>query len=330
MKPWARDFFLVGAIVVWWVGLVPSPARADEPRMGHWRYYPIAHGTPEEPLPPQEELLKVVPPLRTAPTFSQEQRELGVALWWGDHGQLLFSEQPPSAVDLSRKPVVRSPAGEDEPLVLGLWSLTHTGSITLSVKESPFPVTIRSVVFAPRYLPTPYQGVKVDGGRVVGFATYMPESGMSEVAPGRNVVFWINVTVPDGTKPGRYDITFELIIHQVKVMQLPATVEVLPFALPRADIAYGMYFRGVGPSQFLEPRYTQPELMKAYWRDMARHGMTSVSWYMYTGSGDLIDNEGELKPLENHQSVMMLEDMKEAGLIWPDIPILLLSSNLGK
>jgi hypothetical protein len=91
-----------------------------------------------------------------------------------------------------------------------------------------------------------------------------------------------------------------------------------------------MYFRGVGPSQFLEPRYTQPELMKAYWHDMARHGMTSVSWYMYTGSGGLIDNEGKPKPLENHQSVMMLADMKEAGLIWPDIPILLLSSNLGK
>ena len=281
-----------------------------------------------EPVPPAEELLEVVPALREAPEFSREQRDLGVALWWGDHSQILYCEQPPGQEDLTRKPEIRTPAGEDEPLVLGVWSITRTGSVSLGVKKSAFPVTIRRVVFAPRYLPTPHRGVKVQGGRDVGFATFMPESGMDESMPGRNVVFWINVAVPEGTKPGRYEIALEMIIHQVKVVELPVTVDALPFKLPRADIAYRMYFRGVGPSQFLKPRYTKPELMKAYWRDLARHGMTSISWYAgYTGP-DMVDKQGKLAPLDRHTSMRQLLEMKKAGLVRPDIPIMLLSSNL--
>lgn len=305
-----------------------AAAGAEEPVMGHWWYYPVAHGTPTEPVPAAQELLKVVPRLREAPEFSEEQRELGVALWWADHSQILYCEQPPSGEDLARKPEVRTPAGEDEPLVLGIWSITRTGSVSLSVKESAFPVTIRRVVFALRYLPTPYRGVKIEGGRDVGFATFMPESGMDECSPGRNVVFWINVAVPEGTKAGRYEITLELIVHQAKVADLPVMVEVLPFDLPRADIAYGMYFRGVGPSNFLKPRYTKPELMKAYWKDLARHGMTSISWYVsYTGP-DIVDKDGKLRPIDGHASVRHLLEMKEAELVHADIPIMMLSSNL--
>ncbi|GEM_PF-2932568 len=318
----------------------PVDLMAEEPLMGYWRNFPVAHGTPLEPLPPKEELLKVVPPLRDPPTFNQEHQDLGVAPWWADYSELLFSEQPPRAADLARKPFIRTTAGEDEPLVLGLWSIKHTGTITLSVKKSPFPVTIRRVEFAPRYVPTSYRGVNVDGGRIIGFATYMPESGTGEIKPGENIVFWINVTVPPGTKPGRFEISFELIIHQVKVVVFPATVEVLPFDLPRADIAYGMYFRPLGGK--VAPRYRTPELMRAYWRDMARHGMTSATMYMYMQWVDshagahtedvmrgrcFIDKDGNLKPLEGHLGIKRLEEMKKDGLIWPDIPIMLLPTD---
>ena len=322
---WFRIAVAVG--VVFLSLRMAGAAEAEKPLRGHWWYFPVAHGTPDEPVPPDAELLKVVPPLREVPKFTNEQRDLGVATWWGDHGQLLFSEQPPSPADLARKPHVRTPPGEDEPFVLGVWGITRTGSVTLSVAESPFPVTIRRVDFAPRYLPTPYQGVKVEGGRVVGLATYLPEEGMAELQPGRNVVFWINVAVPRATKPGRYPIKFQLIVHQIKVVELPATVEVLPFTLPRADIAYGMYFR-VAP-KFLGARYMKPELLKAYWRDMARHGMTSATPYMYTRSGDLIDKSGKPKPLDGHESVTQLMDMKRAGLVHADLPVMLLSTSLG-
>ena len=302
---------------------------ADEPLVGHWRYFPVAAGTPEEPLPSDADLLKVVPPLREAPAFSPEAETLGVACWWADYSQPLFSEQPPTAADLARPPVIRASPGEDEPLLLGLWGISRTGTVTLTVKQSPFPVTVRRVEFAPRYLPTPYRGVKVEGGRVVHFATYMPEEGTAEMRPGENVVFWINVAVPKEAKPGDYPIALNLIVHQVKEVTLTATATVLPFVLPRADIAYGMYYRWAGPKG--SARFRTPELLRSYWRDMARHGMTSATHYLYTRSGLFTDKQGKLKAdLDAHESMRALCDMQEDGLIHADTPIMLLSSHLSK
>jgi hypothetical protein len=315
----------VGAVLA--LGVTGAWA-ADEPLVGQWRYFPVAAGTPDEPLPPPEELLKVVPPLRTAPAFSPEAQALGVATWWADYSQPLFAEQPPTAVDLARPPVLRTCPGEDEPLALALWSISRTGSVTLSVKESPFPVTLRRLEFAPRYLPTPYRGVQVEGGRVVGLATYMPEEGTAEMRPGENTVFWINLAVPLDAKPGDYPVTLNLTVHQVQEIALTTTVTVLPFTLPRADVAYGMYFRWAGPKE--SPRYGTPEFLRTYWRDLARHGMTSVSFYQYTASGDFIDEAGKPKALDGHLGIQQLQDMKADGLIHADIPIMLLSSNLSK
>jgi len=312
-----------------WLLLHPAATSAeDKPLIGHWRYFPVAHGTPEEPVPPDSELLKVVPPMRPMPTFPEGAQALGVALWWADHGQLLFSEQPPTPADLRRRPETRTPPGEDEPLVLCLWGLADARTVTVAPKDPPFEVTVRKVEFAPRYLPTPYQGVKVEAGRVVGFATYMPESGYGEVTKGQNTVFWVNVPVPTGTAPGVYEVPLNVIVHQVKAFDITARVEVLPFELPRADIAYGMYFR---PLAQVDPRYRKPPLMKAYWRDMARHGMTSATHYMYTRSGQFTDKEGNLKAdLDAHESMRTLRDMQQAGLIHNDVPMMLLSSDLNK
>lgn len=318
----------ITAVVLTVALLLSSSVEADEPLKGLWWYYPVAHGTPDEPMPSDAELLKVVPPLRKAPAFTKTDKQLGLATWWGDYSQLIYSEQPPSRSDLARKPVVSTPAGEDEPLVLGIWGISRSGAVTLSTAKSPFPVTIRQILFDPRRLPTPYRGVDVRGGRTVGFSTYLPESGSGTVRPGENTVFWINVQVPKGTAPGSYKIDLNLIVHQVKQVPIQATVNVLPFELPAADIAYGMYFRWAGPKD--DARYRTPELMKMYWEDMARHGMTSVSLYQYTASGTFMDAQGNVKPLDNHEDVKILEQMKQIGLVHQNIPIMILSSNLSE
>ena len=61
--------------------------------------------------------------------------------------------------------------------------------------------------------------------------------------------------------------------------------------------------------------------MRAYWRDMARHGMTSIS--LYNTDQPVIGDDG--KPnLDGHRDIENLKDMMEDGLIHPDIPIMLL------
>ena len=231
-------------------------------------------------------------------------------------------EQPPSQADLERPALVRTPAGEDEPLLLGVWGITRTGPVSLSVKEAPFPVTIRHIEFEPHYVPPPYEGRIIKGGRIVGFATYLPEQGIAYVRKGKRSVFWINVEVPKGTEPGEYKLVFKLIVHQKKVLDLEATVQVLDFELPRADIAYGMYFRPTDGRRF-QARYRTPELFQAYWRDMARHGMTSVTIYNYAGR--IHDDAGNPK-LDGNTDIQMLKDMMAADLVSGDIPVMWLGS----
>lgn len=247
-------------------------SRADADRVMNWRQYPVPHGTPATPRPADEEFLKVIPPLRTLGAVDDEAQQSGVAAWWADYGQHVFSEQPPTDEDLARKGAIRTSAGEDEPLVLALWGIEDAGTVTMEIFEPAFPVTIRKIEFEPRQIPSGYYDYEIDGGRIVGIPTYLPEGNQGEVTAGANTAFWITVSVPPEAKPGTYNMKGRVILHGAsKDIDLPITVEVLPFDLPRAKIAYGMYFR---PSvQTLKnPRDRTPEMMRFYWRDLARHG----------------------------------------------------------
>lgn len=306
---------LFGAVLA-----VCGSSPAGEERIMDWRRYsvPERHKVKTR-RPPDEEFLKLVPPLREAPRFREEDEKLGAAIWWADYSQFVFSEQPPTRDDLGRKPHIRTPAGEDEPLVLGLWGIEDAGKVTVEMFRSPFPVTVRMVVFAPKQIPEPYFGVTIEGGRTVGYATYLPEDATADVRAGENTVFWITVSVPDDAKPGTYRIPLRVIFHAYrKGVDLPVTVEVLPFKLPRAKIAFGMYFRPF--EQYLEKRYLTEPLMRAYWRDMARHGMTSATLYNYAS---MTDNAGNFR-LDGGHAIEWLKDMMEEGLVSTDVPIMYL------
>ena len=313
---------VTAAIIFVCIFTIRVVAEEAEPRR-FWLNYPVPHGTPTRARPRDEEFLKVLPPLRRPPAFSDESKRLGFAIWWGDYSQHVFQEQPPFEADLQRAPLAKTPPGEDEPLVLGLWGIDYAGLVTLEALEAPFPLTIRTVRFAPRPVPSEYEGGKrLKGSRVVGFASYLPESRTVTVEPGRNGVFWLTVSPPAGTEPGRYDFKLQLTLHSKRELHpLSLTVQVLPFTLPRAKIAYGMYFAPY--ESWLGARYTHPDLVRSYWRDMARHGMTSASLYNYSR---LVDDAGELK-LDGVRELEWLKQMIEEGLVTEDIPIMFLDGS---
>lgn len=307
---------------VWCMALLTSAFAADEKadRVMNWRQYPIPYGTPATPRPPDEAFLKVIPPLKTLGTVSDDAEQLGVAIWWADYGQNIFSEQPPTDEDLARKGAIRTSASEDEPLVLALWGLADVGNATLSANDPVFPITIRKVEFEPRYIPGDYYDYHIDGGRKVGISTYLPEESSVAVKAGENAAFWVTVSVPEDAESGIYEIPFQLILTDAnKAVPLAVTVEVLPFELPRANIAYGMYFRP-SATTLKNPRDRTPERLRFYWRDMARHGMTSMTLYNYTR---LHDSEGNLN-LDSVPVLGWLKEMIEEGLITPDVPVMFL------
>jgi hypothetical protein len=297
-----------------------SPLVADD-SVQDWYRYPRPAGTPHTSRPPDREFLKILPPPRPAPQLTAEQKKLGMAIWWGDGSQMMDCLQPPSAEDLKHRPIVRTVAGEDEPLVLGLWGVRDGGQVTLSVKESPFTVTLRHVEFAPRYVPGAYYEHAIEGGRWVGFANYLPKQATGQIDSGRNTVFWINVQTPKDVQPGSYQFELSLIVHGIQVVDLPVTVHVADYQLPRADIAYGMYFR----QHVLPPRYRTPEMLHAYWRDMARHGMTSTTLYAYER---VHDEAGQLLDFGSVPALNRLNDMVGDGLVTTAVPVMLLNGSL--
>lgn len=318
MRPLVTKMLVVAVMAS--VCVVSDLVWADADKVMNWRQYPVPHGTPETPRPPDEAFLKLVPPLGTLGAVGDEAKKLGVAAWWADYGQTNFSEQPPTDEDLARTGAIRTSAGEDEPLIVALWGLEDVGKVTVKVFKPVFPVTIRKVEFAPRKIPGGYFDYTIEGGRIVGIPAYLPEGNQGEVAAGANTAFWITVSVPPDAKPGTYNMKGRAILHAAsKGIDLPITVEVLPFELPRAKIAYGMYFRPSAKT-LKNPRDRTPERMRFYWRDMARHGMTSATLYNYTR---LHDDGGNLN-LDKAPILQSLKEMIEDGLVTPDVPVMFL------
>lgn len=315
-----RNMWFIGVVLLFGMSFVVASSMAAEDEPKHWRNFPQPHGTPKRLRPSDQEFLNVLPRLREAPRFGDEAQKQGLAIWWGDYSQHIFAEQPPSQEDLNRPPLARTLPGEDEPLVLGMWGLDYAGVVTVEVVETPFPLTVRCLTFNPRPVPSEYFGGRViPGGRVVGFANYLPENRTAHVEPQHNAVFWLNFSVPSDAKAGRYQVKLQLVLHSRRTsIEVSAAVEVLPFKVPRAKIAYGMYFTPY--EKWLGARYTTPDLIRKYWDDMKRHGMTSSTLYNYS---PLHDEAGVLK-LDGVREIEWLKEMIEQGLVTADVPIMYL------
>lgn len=269
-------------------------------------------------------LQSILPADVPAPKPTEAQAERGFIHYWADPTVNFFTNMPPVVEDLDRQPIVRTPAGEDEPLLLGVWGLRRMHHAALWVLEPVFETTVW-VVSDPGER-------EIMGMAKLGIPYFLEPDGEPKIESEHNVFFWINVNVPADAKPGTYTGKFALTVSEQPWseghkkhnyghrIELPFMVEVLPIKLPRADVAFGMYFRPLG--QWMAPQYCTPELMRAYYRDMARHGQTSATMYVYER---LVDDQGNLF-LDGKRTTRRMEMMREAGLIHPDIPFMWLGS----
>ncbi|MDP7162099.1 MAG: DUF4091 domain-containing protein, partial [Phycisphaerae bacterium] len=141
--------------------------------------------------------------------------------------------------------------------------------------------------------------------------------------------FWVTLKVPHDAKPGLYQGRINILVGGSVARQLAMEVEVLPITLLQSDAAFGMYFdQGRVPSQWATADY-----MEKYYRDMAEHGMTSVTFYNMHGkmAGDKVVYDWKhnltFKPPDPRYKVgldVMLERAGKAGLLRKDIPVMYL------
>jgi hypothetical protein len=315
------------------IAAMSTNAKDTRPELRDWSQYPVPHGYPKTPRPRDAEFLKILPPLRTVPPFDNAERELGMALWWQDYSVHIFQEQPPAPESLGRAPRVRTTPGEDEPLVFGLWGIDDVGEVSVRVENAPFPITIRKVEFNPRRVPGENFGDRVEGGRMVGFANYLPLADTGKVEKGQNTVFWLTVETPADTKPGAYEATLRVGTgRRHDALTESIRIDVLDYVLPESDIAFGMYFRPnvdndadyLGGRDFLPSHLRTPELMRMYWQDLKRHGMTSVTIYNNYHVNPLFD-EANHSQLADDPDIRSLQEMMGMGLTRGDIPVMFLA-----
>ena len=308
----------IGVLVVG--GTLALSDGSEEPALRDWTQYPMPHGVPKTPRPPDSEFLKILPPLRPVPAFDAACLGAGMAPWWRDCSVHIFSEQPPTPEELGRQPVVRTTPGEDEPITLGLWGIRDVGPVTVRVTQSPFPITVRRVEFNPRRVPGENFGDKVEGGRVVGFANYLPLDDTGKVVKDHNTVFWLTVGTPRDAKPGIYRADVQIgTAARPNLIEKSIAIEVLDYVLPPSDIAFGMYFRPVDDS-LLPAAFRTPEMLRTFWRDMARHGMTSAT--IYNGPQNPLLDEQWKPTVEGNADVEMLQGMMKEGLVHREVPVM--------
>ena len=109
----------------------------------------------------------------------------------------------------------------------------------------------------------------------------MPEgSSFEKIDPGTTRVFWLTFYAAKDAKPGVHKGKIKISADGRDATEVDLSVEVLPFVLPRADIAFGMYYYAV--SRLQRDRTYQ----KRAFRDMAAHGMTSIARHAFESVWD--------------------------------------------
>ena len=313
----------------------------------------------EDDMARQKAYLRSLVPQIEKPSPTPEQSERGFIAYWAQPTTNFYMNIPPTAQDLRRRAVIRTSPGEDEPLLLGVWGLRNMNYASAWVTKPVFEMTVRVPEAESTWTSTTFHTFTLpDSMGVLEIPAWLGPDAPQQIRRDRNAFYWINVHVPQGTAPGTYhgqinltvsdtlgkylskpggwsNVTWEQEFGYARV-KLPITVEVLPVTLPRADIAYGMYFRGI-ESRMLPSQYLTEPMMMSYYRDMARHGHTSAYLAVYEklhhGNGTVamqglphpeprFEPGTEYDELPELKTAKQLEMMVEADLVHPDIPIM--------
>jgi len=91
------------------------------------------------------------------------------------------------------------------------------------------------------------------------------------IARGHTGTFWIIFHANADAKAGKQTGTIRVAVEGKPGTEIPVTVEVLPFALPKPDIAFGMYHYDT--NEWVREHHDECE------KDQAAHGMNGATLY---------------------------------------------------
>ncbi len=171
-------------------------------------------------------------------------------------------------------------AGEFEPALLAIHALRDLEGVDLRLSAS---------LSGPDGATLPADTVTI---RSLAPQALLPISRPRSVAAGKNLGWWLTARIPDEAKPGLYSGTLTIESGGKAVATLPYRLNVAPYRLPAPDATFLAYHA----EAYLPQGYLTKELRDAYYRDMAEHGMNSVTIYSTPDvDGKKIDFDRELR-----------------------------------
>jgi hypothetical protein len=180
----------------------------------------------------------------------------------------------------------RVPRGTVAPLVFGVKALVNLAGVRVSLSGPPSGaegvLRARSVLYQARYAATRLEG---SSSRVFGVRTRMLESPSPMSLPsGENLFYWLDVPVPENTRPGIYKGRLSVQAEGRAALEVPYRIEVLDIALPPLPDSAVVGFYYYPPDD--------ARVMEAQFRDMAAHGINAVS---LSGSFITLSEAGSLR-----------------------------------
>ena len=152
-------------------------------------------------------------------------------------------------------------------------------------------------------------------------------SQIASIGKGKTSFFWLTLHAKADATSGQHRGNIRIQPAGGPATELDLEVTVRPYELQRARIAYAPFFY-VGWNVAPLPKFAQTdEWIGAFFRDMAEHSHTSVIGFDIGVPGAQIDCS-KIPPPENRTFTMLLPLAKQAGLISPDIPVIVFADML--
>ena len=292
--------FLAGALL-----------RAEEPAAGVAAGEPIAGGGDEG------DVRFMLPAEGEAPEWTAAETARGYVVFTDSYLASFWPRQRPTREQIADALRCRLARSEYEPIQVGVCA-TGEGEALANVRlevSIDLDFEVRRLHFRER-TPTAKQ-LKHLGPTQVPYSLLTEGVEIETLGAGETGTWWITFHAKADTQPGTHTGSVKVLVEGKEATELALVVEVLPFELPGADIAYGMYYYRV--TKLLQ----NEQYAERANRDQAAHGMNSATLYVQE---PIKLEEGKVVFPKTYEE--RLANRMEWGSARADIPIMLMDYQL--
>ena len=278
---------------------------------------PIAGGAAEKDarflLPPD--------PDQAEPAWTEAERRRGFVVYTDHYMRPMYRHQKPRRDQIVDRVSAELARAEYEPVQLGVYAIASASPVRgVSVTvDTDLPVEVRRMETR---INRPASPLLKQFGGVETPHILRPGAVADAIAPGTTATFWLTFQALPDAVPGEHSATVRVTAAEGgTAAELAVLVRVLPFELPPADIAFGMYFYRV--MKRMNP------LAEVIQRDHAAHGMRSSTLYVQEPIRFVTDDtspEGRLEFPKAYEA--RVRERLERGMYDPNIPIMLMDYQL--